>query len=121
MVVNPQTGRATLGFPPAAGTAPLDLGQALFGNPARALRVMGRTFSETGHPVVGRMFGMAGMVLEPGGPGKITGMIAGGRIGASWGGRLGPWGGIGGGFFGGAIGGMFGSWLDAPYDAGVLE
>jgi len=115
IVVNPRTGRASVGFPSSRRIAPPDLGQALFGNPARALRVMGRTFSETGHPVVGRMFGMAGMVLEPGGPGKITGMIAGGNVGARLGGSvLGPLGGIAGGFFGGSLGAAIGGYADDP-------
>lgn len=92
------------------------MSDSLTSDPARMLRWAGRGLTETGHPGIGRPLGIAGLVLETGGPGKLTGIAIGGGIGA-WFGRVvfGPLGGIAGSFVGGAIGGRIGSHIDNRY------
>jgi len=118
---------------PAQGPSPLVRGVAAVGNyyndPGRILRTTGRGLSEFDHPNVGRPMSITGLVLEPGGTGKIVGIAAGGTAGATLGRQLGiyiggstggPLGGIVGGVGGGFLGGVVGGWFD-PSDAGELE
>ena len=89
-------------------------------DPGRSLRTTGRVLSETGHPTLGRILGIGGLVLEPAGPGRLTGLAVGGTIGAAAGRALGrtigtaggPVGAIFGATVGGAAGGAIGSGID---------
>jgi len=113
---------------PAPGPSPLGSGVTAVGNyyndPGRILRHGGRVTTEVGYPGPGRLMGLGGLVLEPGGPGEIVGIAAGGMlgaaagryVGATIGGIGGPIGGIGGAFIGGTFFGWVGSWFDSPYE-----
>ena len=117
---------------PAQGPSPLASTVTAVGtyynDPGRVLRTGGRVTTEVGYPGPGRLMGVGGLALEPGGTGKIVGIVAGGTAGAAIGRYVGgfageafgPVGGIAGGIAGGSFGGWFGSLFD-PSDAGNLE
>jgi len=81
-----------------------------------------------GHRVGGKTIGIIGLILEPGGTGRIAGIIIGGATGAVGGATIGSTfpgagtivGGIAGGVGGGIIGGWIGSQFDYP-GAGYLN
>jgi hypothetical protein len=95
-------------------------------SPGKILRLTGRLLQEAGYKTAGKALSTVGIILEPGGTGKIAGIIAGGATGAKFGAGIGSViapgpgtfiGGVLGGVTGGAIGGTVGSWFDSP-DAG---
>ena len=114
---------------PAPGPSPMESVVATAGtyynDPGRILRTGGRVVSEVGPPspysvqwFSGRVMGIGGLALEPGGTGHIVGLAAGGTIGAAAGRYFGgAIGGIGGAIIGGTFFGWVGSWFDSPHDA----
>ena len=95
----------------------------------RVSRWTGRILAQSGYKISGRTLSIVGAAIEPGGMGKMTGIIAGGatgaKIGTIWGTIIAPGpgtfiGGVSGGIIGGMIGGEFGSWFDYP-GAGQLN
>jgi hypothetical protein len=109
---------------PVSGPSPLRRAArnltVYYNDPGRILRTTGRGLSEFGHPGIGRPMSITGLVIEPGGPGELVGIAAGGTLGARIGAPLGPWGALGGGVVGGAIGGGLGGGFDDP-GAGYLN
>lgn len=95
-------------------------------SPGKIFRLTGRLLQEAGYKTAGKTLSTVGIILEPGGTGKIAGIIAGGATGAKFGAGIGSIiapgpgtfvGGVLGGVTGGVIGGTVGSWFDSP-DAG---
>lgn len=92
-----------------------------YNDPGRILRTTGRVLSEFGHPGIGRPMSITGLVIEPGGTGKLIGIASGGVIGAAVGGRVaGLPGAIIGSIVGGTAGGAIGAHADDP-SAGYLN
>jgi RHS repeat-associated protein len=86
----------------------------------RLLRWGGRTIGQLGYGWTGKITGVMGTAIEPGGYGKMTGLIVGGTIFGGLGGSFGPVGAVGGGIIGGIIGGYIGQMFDSP-GAGQLN
>lgn len=83
--------------------------------PGRTLRWTGRILQEMGYRISGKTLGIAGVVLEPGGTGKIAGIIIGGAIGAAIGSAIPiPGAPVVLSIAGGTFGGWFGSQFDYP-------
>ena len=65
------------------------LREALTPTPERVMRWGGRVLAEAGYKVSGKLIGALGVALEPGGLGKMSGIVVGGTAGAKAGAALG--------------------------------